>query len=156
MWCEAKKWDEKTSGAQQLRSEAKAERGPQGKNKKTMQSVASKIKQYELELDCCVVCVCVKHMQWHQTCACCNHTPFSSSSDLQWSARVPEAGSWSQAVLQPLQAGQEAQQADPVCRGTHPRAEVCVCGGVCLCVFRQLCICVNIQNNIPSEFHGLC
>jgi len=34
-------------------------------------------------------------------------------------------------VLQPLQAGQEAQQTDPVCRGTHRRAEVCVC--VCVC-----------------------
>lgn len=48
----------------------------------------------------------------------------ASSGNLQRGARVSEAGSWPQAVFQPLQAGQEAQQADPGCRGAHPGEEV--------------------------------
>lgn len=43
---------------------------------------------------------------------------------VQWGARVPETGSRPQAVLQPLQESQKAQQADSVRRGTDPGAEV--------------------------------
>lgn len=77
-------------------------------------------------------------------------TFFPLISDRQRSARVPEAGPWSQAVLQPLQAGQEAQQTDPVCRGTHPGAEV----GVCVCVQVNVCLC-KIHNNIPLWIPGI-
>lgn len=53
---------------------------------------------------------------------------------LQWGARVPEAGSRPQAVLQPLQASQKAQQADSVRRGTDPGAEVGVCHFIFICL----------------------
>lgn len=39
---------------------------------------------------------------------------------------VPEAGPGWQGLLQPLQAGEEAQQTAGLCRGAHSRGEVCV------------------------------
>lgn len=72
-------------------------------------------------------------------------SPFSPC--LQWGARVPETGSRPQAVLQPLQESPKAQQADSVCRGTDPGAEVGVCHFVFIChtlthyisIFGQYC-----------------
>lgn len=49
-------------------------------------------------------------------------------------------------MLQPLQAGQKAQQTDPVCRGADPRAEVCVC------VYAIVNPC---KHKIPSENQGV-
>lgn len=46
---------------------------------------------------------------------------------------MPETGSRPQAVLQPLQASQKAQQTDSVCRGTYPGAEVGVWGLIFMC-----------------------
>lgn len=66
---------------------------------------------------------------------------------LQWGARVPETGSRPQAVLQPLQESQKAQQADSVCRGTDPGAEVGVCNFIFMCHTFTHCIAIFGQSD---------
>lgn len=60
---------------------------------------------------------------------------------------MPEAGSRPQAVLQPLQASQKAQQADSVCRATDPGAEVGVSDFIIICHTFTHCISIFGQSD---------
>lgn len=100
----------------------------------------------------------VRHLShWWLTTS--ERTPFRSwslfSPCVQWGARVPEAGSRPQAVLQPLQESPKAQQADSVCGGADPGAEV----GVCVISFSHA-TCSYLANQMvryyPSSTSLLC